>query len=69
MSRWMSGRKNKELASWFYHLVCSELDLALYTRILGWQPERLHELLAGVRQRDQGPQISNVLGYVSIFRL
>jgi hypothetical protein len=32
------------------------LSLALYTRVLGWQPERLHELLARVRQEIKDPK-------------
>jgi len=59
MSGWMHSSKKKELASWFYHLVFSELEglsLALYTRVLGWEPERLHELLARVRQEIKDPR-------------
>jgi hypothetical protein len=55
----MQGHKKKELATWFYLLVCSELEglsLALYTRVLGWEAERLQELLARVRQEIKDPR-------------
>jgi hypothetical protein len=55
----MKDPKKKELARYFYDLACSELEglsLALYTRVLGWEPERLHALLDAVRQEIKNPE-------------
>ena len=52
-SPWAKDPKLKELGMYQQHLMLEALDaysFALFTRVLGWEPERIHMLLAGVRK-------------------
>lgn len=56
MSPWMSGARERELATYFFELVSIELEalsLRLFTGVLGWSTQRLYVLLGRVRHEIQ----------------
>lgn len=58
LSPWPADRRYRELGRYMNVQMMDSLEpysLALFTRVLGWQPERLQELLARVRQDLRNP--------------
>ncbi|RYP77721.1 hypothetical protein DL769_003341 [Monosporascus sp. CRB-8-3] len=60
LNPWMKGDRNKHLALLLGSDMGNGLEsmsMALFTRVLGWEPERVHELLVRVRQDMVDPKI------------
>ncbi|RYP19993.1 hypothetical protein DL765_003042 [Monosporascus sp. GIB2] len=60
LNPWMKGSRNKQLAVLLGSDMSNGLEsmsMALFTRVLGWEPERVHELLERVRQDMADPKI------------
>jgi hypothetical protein len=53
LSPWAKGKRSKYLSIWLQHDLLIGVEawsMALFTRLLGWSPERLQVLLEGVRK-------------------
>lgn len=53
LSPWAKGKRSKYISLWLQHDFLIGIEgwsMALFTRVLGWMPERLLELLEGVRR-------------------
>lgn len=53
LSPWAKGKRSKYLSIWMRHDMEQGLEawsMALFTRVLGWSPERLKTLLQGVKK-------------------
>ncbi|RYO77192.1 hypothetical protein DL766_010127 [Monosporascus sp. MC13-8B] len=60
LNPWMKGSRNKHLAVLLGSDMSNGLEsmsMALFTRVLGWEPERVHELLERVRQDMADPKV------------
>lgn len=60
LNPWMKGGRNKQLAMLLGNDMSNGLEsmsMALFTRVLGWEPERVHELLERVRQDMADPEV------------
>ncbi|EMR72095.1 putative methyltransferase domain-containing protein [Eutypa lata UCREL1] len=60
LNPWMKGGRNKQLAMLLGNDMSNGLEsmsMALFTRVLGWEPERVHELLERVRQDMADPKV------------
>ncbi|RYP17564.1 hypothetical protein DL767_009994 [Monosporascus sp. MG133] len=60
LNPWMKGSRNKHLAVLLGSDMSNGLEsmsMALFTRVLEWEPERVHELLERVRQDMVDPKI------------
>ncbi|RYP44278.1 hypothetical protein DL768_009248 [Monosporascus sp. mg162] len=60
LNPWMKGSRNKQLAMLLGNDMSNGLEsmsMALFTRVLGWEPERVYELLERVRQDMVDPKI------------
>ena len=53
LSPWAKGKRSKYLSLWLQHDILSGLEawsMALFTRVLGWSPEKLNDFLEGVKK-------------------
>jgi SAM-dependent methyltransferase len=53
LSPWAKGKRSKYLSLWLQHDILSGLEalsMALFTRVLGWSPEKLKDFLEGVKK-------------------
>lgn len=60
LNPWMKGSRNKQLAMLLGNDMSNGLEsmsMALFTRVLGWEPERVHELLHRVKEDMADPKI------------
>ncbi|RYP93141.1 hypothetical protein DL770_000715 [Monosporascus sp. CRB-9-2] len=60
LNPWMKGSRNKQLAVLLGTDMSNGLEsmsMALFTRVLGWEPERVYELLERVRKDMVDPKI------------
>ncbi|KAI9882201.1 MAG: hypothetical protein M1823_006057 [Watsoniomyces obsoletus] len=67
---WPKDKHKRELGQWNYFQILEGLEafsLAIFTRVLGWKPEELQVLLAGVRNDLKNPKIHSYLNFHVVY--